>query len=175
MRNNLKGVFLSEKEDWRTPIHILHAAFMVMDGIDLDPCDNEKQTPASQHYDKKDDGLSKEWHGKVFMNPPYGRKASPLWASKWKKEYEERHIDKGIVLVAARTDTAWWRDIASTASIVCFLNGRLHFGDIHGKEETPSTFPSAILYACRDNIKDIERFSKIFSKYGNIWVKYGIK
>jgi phage N-6-adenine-methyltransferase len=171
-----KGLFLSKKSDWRTPMHILYAVHRVMDGIDLDPCaDMEKQVPADHHYTKEDDGLSKEWHGKVFMNPPYGRETSPVWAAKWKKEYESGHLKKGIVLVAARTDTKWWEDVASTASVVCFTRRRLRFGDDSGKERTPSTFPSAILYACRDNIEDIERFAKVFSKYGNIWVKYGVK
>ena len=28
--------------------------------------------PAGKHFTAAEDGLSREWHGRVYMNPPYG-------------------------------------------------------------------------------------------------------
>lgn len=37
--------------------------------------------PAKNHYSEKDDGLTSEWYGRVWMNPPYS-KPDP-WARKF--------------------------------------------------------------------------------------------
>lgn len=59
--------------DWFTPPQYLDAAREVMGGIDLDPATHltaQKVVQASTFYTKEDDGLSKEWHGRVWLNPP---------------------------------------------------------------------------------------------------------
>ena len=53
------------------------------------------------NYTVEDNGLSKEWRGNVFMNPPYGRQIIN-WVKKAKEE-----SDKGatvVCLVPARTE-----------------------------------------------------------------------
>ena len=67
---------------------------------------------------EQDDGLSLDWFGRVFMNPPYGRALSH-WVSKAKSA-----ADKGAMvvgLVPARTDTAWWQDHVAPFASVVFL------------------------------------------------------
>ena len=167
----MKGLFTSEQDGWLTPKHIIESVVNVMGAIDLDPCsDIRKHIPAAVNFTDKEDGLSMDWFGRVFMNPPYGGKISS-WAKKWRGEYEKHHFERGIALVPARTDTEWWRDLISTASIVCFIDGRLRFGDKQGEERAPSTFPSVVLYACRDDQNEMKIFSDEFTKEGNIWIK----
>jgi len=47
----------------------------VMGSIDLDPASNEgaqKNVMASTFYTEKENGLNYEWHGNIWLNPPYG-------------------------------------------------------------------------------------------------------
>lgn len=57
---------------WLTPKHIIDA----LGKFDLDPCATPPPRPwetASASFVEADNGLSQEWFGRVWMNPPYGR------------------------------------------------------------------------------------------------------
>ena len=84
------------------------------------------------------DGLTQEWFGNVWMNPPYGRDIK-AWM---KKAYEQSlYGAKVVCLVPARTDTSWWHEYAMKAREIRFIRGRLRFGN--SKENAP--FPSVVL------------------------------
>jgi site-specific DNA-methyltransferase (adenine-specific) len=71
------------------------------------------------------------------MNPPYGSGIG-AWM---RKAYESSLLGATVVcLVPARTDTAWWQDIAVLGEIR-FLRGRLRFGGA----ATGAPFPSAVV------------------------------
>lgn len=58
-------------DEWYTPKEIIDA----LGKFDLDPCAPVKplwQT-ATQMYNKNHDGLTKDWIGRVWLNPPYSR------------------------------------------------------------------------------------------------------
>jgi hypothetical protein len=61
-----------ETESWITPKYIVDA----LGEFDLDPCECIPQPwkHAKHGYTIKDDGLSREWFGRVWCNPPYGKK-----------------------------------------------------------------------------------------------------
>ncbi|MBD2682892.1 MULTISPECIES: DNA N-6-adenine-methyltransferase [Nostoc] len=63
---------------WYTPPEIIALIQSCLNGITLDPCaDNGKHIEACQHFTVADDGLSHEWSGRVFMNPPYSWMPKP--------------------------------------------------------------------------------------------------
>lgn len=67
-----KGLFTSKTPEWATPqkfFDALNAEFH----FTLDPCATKKNAKCPSFYTEDDNGLSKEWKGRVFMNPPYGR------------------------------------------------------------------------------------------------------
>ncbi len=102
---------------WLTPPAILQA----LGPFDLDPCAASNWPTATHHIIWPDDGLSAEWKGRVWMNPPYGD-VTELWL--------QRLADhgSGTALIFARTETdAWHRYIWPRAHSVLFLDGRLHF------------------------------------------------
>lgn len=130
----------SESSEWYTPQHIIDAALAVLGEVDLDPCSNSHANPivpAKMHYTIEDDGLSLPWHGRVYMNPPYGRKIKQ-WVKKLCDEIALSHCTSAIVLTPARTDTAWFRRIALYP--ICFVRGRLKFSG----HKNSAPFPSAI-------------------------------
>jgi phage N-6-adenine-methyltransferase len=104
----------------------------------LDPCANEANAKCARFFTKEANGLLEDWHGRVFMNPPYGREIKS-WV---RRAYEESRTNAEVVvcLLPSRTDTAWWHDYCMKGEIT-FIRGRLYFGD--GKGRSP--FPSAIV------------------------------
>lgn len=136
--------YSSKSNEWDTPqdfYNKLNARF----SFTLDPCCTPESAKCSNYYTEEDDGLSRSWAGEtVFMNPPYGRQIS-----KWiKKAYEEsQHENTTVVcLIPSRTDTKYWHDYCMKAHEVCFIKGRLRFGNpVTNAEQNPAPFPSAIV------------------------------
>lgn len=125
-----------------TPARVLDVVIACLGAIDLDPCSNshtDPAVPAARHFTIAEDGLRHPWHGRVYMNPPYGD-AIAGWIEKLAREYEAGHVTEAIALLPARTDTRWFRRLA--AHPVCFVDGRLRFSG--AKAGAP--FPSALVY-----------------------------
>jgi hypothetical protein len=58
-----------QTDEWLTPPEILER----LGRFDLDPCApvDRPWPTAAQHLTVEDDGLDCEWHGRVWLNPPY--------------------------------------------------------------------------------------------------------
>ena len=135
----------SVHEAWETPVWLLERLYAVFGTFDLDPCSatHDRRTArvrAKVYFTQADDGLSVPWHGRVFVNPPYGR-ALRFWTRKARTEVELGNAEVVVCLVPARTDTGWWHEDVAGKATVFFLRGRLSFGD--GTQ--PAPFPSALL------------------------------
>jgi hypothetical protein len=114
-----------KNDEWLTPPEIIHA----LGDFDLDPCSPVARPwpTAHHHYTLEDDGLNKEWHGRVWMNPPFGQEAV-----KWMKKLSLH--GNGIALIPARTETRMFFDwVWSSASGILFLRGRPHFHYVDGR------------------------------------------
>ena len=112
-------------DEWLTPPEILR----VLGPFDLDPCAPVERPwdTASNHYTVADDGLSQEWHGRVWLNPPFGRHAV-----KWLRKLRDH--GNGIALVPARTETRmFYETVWNHAWGVLFMRGRPHFHYVSGE------------------------------------------
>lgn len=117
------GLFTSTTDEWPTP-DSLFASLNQEFAFTLDPCASVDNAKCERFFDKGIDGLSQEWTGSVFMNPPYGR-AIKDWV---RKAYEASRKGATVVcLIPARTDTAYWHDYVMRASEVRFIKRRLNF------------------------------------------------
>ena len=149
---------------WATPHAVLDRLYRVVGGaFDLDPCSPGRgrcRVRARLHYDQDDDGLSQDWRGIVFMNPPYGRTIR-RWTAKARAEVEVGRASVVVGLLPARTDTRWWHaDIAGRAD-TWLLRGRLAFGD----GEQPAPFASAfVIWPPRADLRDRMR-----AEFPNAW------
>lgn len=168
--NIAKGCHVSAnsgENEWYTPPEIIEAAREVMGVIDLDPasCQTaQANVKAKRFYTADDDGLSKKWTGNVWLNPPYSKDLIGAFAAK--VVAEAGRVRQAIVLVNNATDTAWFHDLASVASAVCFLRGRVKFLDKTGKPANTPVQGQAIVYVGTN----VEQFRQSFSAFGIVVV-----
>jgi len=113
-------------EEWGTPPWIVEPLADAIGGFDLDPASGAEPKPyADERYTKEDNGLTTEWFGHVWVNPPYGRKQNPRWA---KRAYKQRKNCESITaLVPASTSESWWQQYYSEFEVFCFIDGRVKF------------------------------------------------
>lgn len=113
----------SKQDDWETPQELfdrLDSAYH----FTLDPCSTHENAKCSKHYTAAEDGLAQSWAGEVvFCNPPYGRQVGK-WA---KKCFDESAHATIVLLIPARTDTAYFHDYIYGKARIEFLRGRLKF------------------------------------------------
>jgi hypothetical protein len=97
-----------------TPARYVEAVRKALGAIDLDPATNpqaQRVVQAKQCFTEKDDGLVQEWHGRVFLNPPYHRELAPAFIDKLVEEIDAGHVKQAILLTNNSTDTDWF-DVA---------------------------------------------------------------
>jgi len=158
----------SGNDEWYTPQEYIDAARSVMGDIDLDPASSDvanKVVGAKTYYTAEDDGLSKDWHGRVWMNPPYAADLIPRFVDKLSMHYQHGGVDEAIVLVNNATETVWFNELVSVASAVIFPKSRVRFYMPDGKTGAPLQ-GQAVLYLGRNP----GFFMMAFSSFG--WGAY---
>lgn len=116
-----KGLFTSTTDLWETPQSFfdqLNNEF----GFDLDVCALPENAKCDRYYTSDDDGLKQKWSGVCWCNPPYGRQIG-----KWVEKAYKADCTV-VMLLPARTDTAWFHDYIYGKAEICFVRGRLKFG-----------------------------------------------
>ncbi len=136
-------------DEWLTPPEI----FGCLGEFDLDPCSpvNRPWPTAAKHYTIDDDGLSKKWEGRVWLNPPYGPETG-----KWLARLANHR--NGIALIFARTETAmFFRHVWRRADALRFIEGRLHFHHPDGhRAKGNAAGPSVLVAYGKVNVENIE-------------------
>ena len=153
--------YSSNTAEHYTPAHVLDLVLEVMGGIDLDPCaDPGCRVPAAVHFTAAEDGLSKPWAGRVYMNPPYGRGIGS-WVDRLVTFHQAGQVEEAIALVPARPGPIWWRRLTGHGGPVLFYSRRLKF--VGNKSSAP--FPSALVYMGPRRSK----FCRVASRFGDVW------
>jgi len=127
------------KDEWLTPPEIIRA----LGEFDLDPCAPVVRPweMARHHYTMLDDGLKREWAGRVWCNPPYGREAA-AWLARCAE-----HGD-AMALIFARTETAmFFEQVWDKADALLFIEGRLHFHHVDGRRAEANGGAPSVLVA----------------------------
>jgi phage N-6-adenine-methyltransferase len=131
------GMFSSATDMWYTPQGFFDQMNAQYGPFDIDVCASPENAKCERYFTKEDNGLSKEWKGRCWMNPPYGRSIKD-WM---RKAFESSRAGATVVcLVPARTDTEWWHLYAMRGEVT-FIRGRLKFGG----SRTSAPFPSAVV------------------------------
>jgi hypothetical protein len=86
-----------DSPEWYSPSNYVEAARRVMGVIDLDPASHPEANVhirARRIYTAADDGLSRKWRGRIFLNPPGG--FVPEFWIKLLEEYRYGRVDQAI-------------------------------------------------------------------------------
>lgn len=113
------------RDDWQTPKELVDA----LGEFELDPCAN-CQNPARLAdcgYTIANNGLALPWHGRVWLNPPYGSEAR-LWLRKLAEH------GNGIALIPPRVGSIWFHEeVFAKCDAILFKKGRIAFIGQDGK------------------------------------------
>jgi ParB family chromosome partitioning protein len=152
--------------EWYTPAEYINAAKTLMGDIDLDPASSDAAQEVVEarrfYYSKSDDGLSQEWRGRVWLNPPYSAQLVRAFVDKLRAEYEADNISHALLLVNNATDTQWFQELLSRYP-VCFTRGRVKFWG-PDKEGLGARQGQAVIYL-GDNSNE---FTATFSAFGTV-------
>lgn len=145
----------NESVDWYTPPWIFEKMGVK---FDLDPCHPVQSIPwipVEHRYTIVDNGLTSEWFGRVWLNPPYG-KNTPVWLQKMDKHRN------GIALVFARTDCGWFHNSVTKADAILFLKGRIKFVDGLGATGGGGAGNGSMLVAWgEDNVQVLQNMAEL--------------
>lgn len=176
-----KVMFSSESNEYFTPEIYIEAARDTMGGIDLDPASHpypQRWIKAKRFYTPEDDGLSKPWSGRVWLNPPYGRghknrSNQDLWTGRLIDFWEYGDVQCGIALVRAALGYNWFEDLFARFW-VAFTRDRIRFLTVDGQMH-PAKVANAFVLICepRDGFYP-ERFKRTFDQFGRVVPPAGV-
>lgn len=152
------------KDEWLTPPDLLAK----LGEFDLDPCApvSPPWRTAKKQFSIQDNGLAQPWHGRVWLNPPYGSETGT-----WLKRLAD-HGD-GIALIFARTETTMFFDhVWEKASALLFIRGRLTFHHVDGRKAAANGGAPSVLIAygsaCADHLKSRADLGAFVPLCGNV-------
>lgn len=158
------------ENEWYTPVEYVESARHVMGGIELDPASSElaqASVMADEFFTIDDDGLTQEWEGSVWLNPPYAQPAIQHFVDKLVSSTgklrggTEGDVSQAILLTHNYTDTAWFQSAAGAANAICFTRGRIGFLNPEGKKAAPTQGQAFFYFGL-----DTDAFVSEFKQYG---------
>lgn len=164
-----RSVLQANSIEWWTPGAYAELARRVMGGIDLDPAscaEANKTIRARSFFCREDDGLTKQWHGRLWLNPPYGKDAR-LFVQRLLSEREAGRVKQAIVLLNCNSvETKWFEPLRRF--LLCFPRGRIHFISPNSAV-TSATHGSVFVYLGNRQ----RAFVKTFSSVGDVFQRIG--
>ena len=134
--------------------------------FDLDPCaaDPRPWGCAPTNYTEADDGLSREWFGRVWLNPPFDRYV----VGEWMRRFFDH--GSGIALLHARTETEWFRPVWGHAWAVLFLGQRVKFCRTDGTEQKANSGAPVVLIAANEFDAAVLRDCQLHGAFVDGWI-----
>lgn len=169
--NKILATIRSDSDEWYTPPLYIQAAREVLGAIDLDPASCPLANlivKATAIYTRNEDGLKYDWHGRVWLNPPYGNEKD-RFVDHLLEDYQAERVQSAIVCLNAHaTDTRWFQQlwefpICITHHRVRFLGGSNKKKDTNPTDGAPTT-GTAFVYVGPER----DLFAKVFSRFGPV-------
>ncbi len=147
-------------DEYYTPLEIVRS----LGRFDLDPAAASGHPTADVLYTVDDDGLSKQWQGRIWLNPPYSQ---PLL-----RMFLQRLADhgNGIALLFNRCDNLMFHEIVfKKATALKFLRRRIRFLRKDGTQAGRPTCGSVLIAFGMENALSLQQ-SPLEGKF--IWLNH---
>jgi len=138
---------LNKNDEQYTPKYIFDGLGLTFDLDVCAPVGGAPNVPALKHYSIEDDGLTSEWNGLVWMNPPYS-KPTP-WADKFIEH------QNGIALVPV-TRGQWFHRLWTLADGILPTIYNMKF-DRPGGGQNAITFQTVLVAFGEQSIKALHK------------------
>jgi hypothetical protein len=138
-------------DDYYTPKWIFDALGIVFDIDVASPPNGPPFTPCRQYFTQLDDGLTQNWFGSVFINPPFSQ---PMpWVNKWLEH-------KNGILLAPMAKSKWFNTLWNSEAAIIALPSTLKFHDPKGGNG--SIFIACVLAGLgQTNIEALRNIGKV--------------
>ena len=157
----------SGNNEWYTPPNLIAAAREAMGSIDTDPASSDianQVVQAQQYFTAETNGLTQQWRGNVWMNPPYAQPLIADFSTALAEKVRSGEVDQACVLVNNGTETGWFQTLLDVASAVCLVKTRVKFIDPSGKPSGAPLQGQAVIYIGKES----ERFTDAFCSFGKV-------
>lgn len=109
-----------------TPPAFLDPLAEAVGGFDVDPASGAEPEPlADTTYTIEEDGLSQDWTGIVWVNPPFSDMMP--WVEKIIDEISSDRVESILLLCKGDSSTNWWQKAAKEATLITAVDHRLQF------------------------------------------------
>jgi len=162
----VRGTQGTGDNEWFTPAEWIELARAVLGAIDTDPASNEhaqRTVRASVFYTKETDGLTKDWNGNIWLNPPYAQPFISHFADKMIEELDNGNVSSAIMLTHNYTDTQWFQKLTARADSICFPRGRIRFEAPDGSLASPTQGQAFFYFGNQPEV-----FVSTFGKIGRV-------
>ena len=159
-------------EEWYTPTDVIDRVRAVLGEIDLDPASNpvaNEVVKAKQIYTKEDDGLAQEWHGKVFLNPPFGSETMSRFVEKLISEYQSGNVPEAIMLTDSLSLPNWFSKAIAACDAMFITTDRFYYWN--DSNETQRGWSKGCLFYFGSNR---QVFYDVFKDIGTILTRYEV-
>lgn len=164
----VRGTQGTGNDEWYTPQDLIDRARNVLGGFDLDPASNDmaqEKVRAGAYFTAETNGLAHEWHGKVWLNPPYSQPLIGQFIDKLVEEWGAGRCTGAVMLTHNYTDTRWFQTAARAASAICFTRGRVKFYSPSGAIAAPTQGQAFFYFG-----DDVAGFAREFGEVGFVVV-----
>jgi hypothetical protein len=178
----------SSTNEWFTPIKLVELCTEVFGTIDLDPASclaANEIVKANKIYTKEQDGLSLDWSGNVFLNPP-GEEKGQLIKKFWGKAVT--HASRGeasVIWIGFNSNQLYTLQEFTDNPLrfpTCFPKKRIRFKPdqpryypdnykvvrLRGKKRPDSPSHHNYVTILSRNAELISKFRSVFSKLGTV-------
>ena len=160
-------------DEWYTPPAIVKACRAAMGGIDLDPASHEvanRCVKAKRYFTAEDDGLSQPWSGRVFLNPPYSKRAGKAeFIAKLAASFDAGTVTAATVVLSYDFSASWFEPLRGRYAAICLLRGRVQFYKATPGDGHDPALGTSLVYLG----PDVGRFSEAVAPFGDVVIPFG--
>ena len=160
-------------DEWYTPPEIIEVCRTAMGGIDLDPASYEvanRCVKATRFFTAEENGLEQPWEGRVFLNPPYSKRAGKAeFIAKLAESYTGGGVTAATVVLSYDFSASWFEPLRGRYAAICLCRGRVQFyKETPGDGHDPALGTSLVYLG-----PDVGRFAQAVSELGDVVIPYG--